>query len=348
MRESGTLARQTFVVLCLAALFFLAWQVRDVFILVFGIVLAAATLDALQRPLVQKWGWSRRVSLSFVVITIIAILGAVAWFAGAAVADQARALQKELPDAVSKLAAVVEESPFGDAYSGVRDTVADANVPWKRVAGYASGALGGLSTVGLIVIAGVFLAADPAVYRKGLIRLFPVDVRGNAARGLDAAGQGLHRWLLGQFCSMAAVGAMTAIGLWALGMPLAFLLALIAGLLAFVPFFGPIIAGVLAVLLAFSESPTMGLYVALLFLGIQQVEGNLLMPQIQRWAVQLPPVLGLLAVVIFGMLFGIAGVVLATPLMVVVMILVQELYVKAGLEKQGEGTRHEDDDTAST
>jgi predicted PurR-regulated permease PerM len=106
----------------------------------------------------------------------------------------------------------------------------------------------------------------------------------------------------------------------------------IAGILAFIPFFGPIASGILVVLLAFIEGPTQALYVASLCVLIQQVEGNLLMPFVQRWAVELPPVLGITAAVIFGLLFGLAGVIFATPLMVVVLVLVQKLYIEDVLE----------------
>jgi predicted PurR-regulated permease PerM len=109
-------------------------------------------------------------------------------------------------------------------------------------------------------------------------------------------------------------------------------LGVIAGVFAFIPFFGPIASGVLAVALAFIEGPQTALYVGVLCLVIQQIEGNILMPFVQRWAVSLPPVLGLVAVVVFGLLFGVMGVILATPLMVVVMILVQRLYVQEVLE----------------
>jgi predicted PurR-regulated permease PerM len=144
----------------------------------------------------------------------------------------------------------------------------------------------------------------------------------------------LGRWLLGQGVSMLFVGATTAIGLAVLGVPLALTVGLIAGVLAFVPFFGPIASGALAVLLAFTQGPTQALYVGALSVAIQQVEGNLLMPWVQRWAVELPPVLGITAAVIFGLLFGLPGIVLATPMMVVVMVLVQRLYVEELLEAE--------------
>lgn len=111
-------------------------------------------------------------------------------------------------------------------------------------------------------------------------------------------------------------------------MPLALSIGLIAGLLDFIPFFGPIASGILAVILAFTQGPQQALYVAILCVGIQQLEGFVLVPLIQRWTVALPPALGMLAVVVFGLLFGLPGAVFATPLMVALMILVEKLYVE--------------------
>lgn len=105
-----------------------------------------------------------------------------------------------------------------------------------------------------------------------------------------------------------------------------------AGVLAFIPFFGPITSGLLAVFFAFIEGPREALYVALLCFAIQQVEGDVIMPLVQRWAVRLPPALGIAAAVVFGILFGLPGVLFATPLMVVVMVLVQKLYIEMLLE----------------
>ena len=115
-------------------------------------------------------------------------------------------------------------------------------------------------------------------------------------------------------------------------MPMALALGTIAGLLEFIPFLGPIVAGALAVLVAFVQGPEQALYVALLFTVIQQLEGNLLVPMVQRWAVQLPPALVVTSVLMFGTLFGLTGVVLATPLAVVSMVLVQRLYMQDTLE----------------
>ena len=135
---------------------------------------------------------------------------------------------------------------------------------------------------------------------------------------------------------MAFVGTATAIGLAALGLPLAFSLGVISGVLAFVPFFGALASSVLAVLFAFTQGPQQALYVAILTIAIQQVEGHLLTPLVQRWAAQIPPVLSIMASVAFGLLFGIVGVLFATPLMVVVMTLIEKLYVERFLEREGD------------
>jgi predicted PurR-regulated permease PerM len=118
------------------------------------------------------------------------------------------------------------------------------------------------------------------------------------------------------------------LGLWLVGVPSPIALGVIAGLLDFVPFFGPIVAAIPGVLLGFQDSPQTALYAALVYLAVQQLEGNVLQPLAQRWAVHIPPASSLLAVVAFGLLFGIVGILFAVPLAVVTMVLVRKLYVE--------------------
>lgn len=134
---------------------------------------------------------------------------------------------------------------------------------------------------------------------------------------------------------MAIIGACTAVGLWALGVPLALTLALLAAALTFVPNFGPILAAVPAVLLGLLESPTKALYVVLLYVGVQTVESYVLTPLIQKRTVSAPPALTILAQVLLGVLVGGLGVVLATPLTAVALVLARELYVRDVLEAGG-------------
>jgi predicted PurR-regulated permease PerM len=133
---------------------------------------------------------------------------------------------------------------------------------------------------------------------------------------------------------MIAVGAMTGTTLGLMGVPLALSLGVTAGIMEFIPVIGPILAAVPAVLLAFAKGPEMAFYVALVYIAVQQIESNIITPLVQRWAVKLPPVIGLLAIVACGLLFGVLGVVFAMPIAVVVMVLVKKLYVEDTLERR--------------
>lgn len=144
---------------------------------------------------------------------------------------------------------------------------------------------------------------------------------------LDEIGVTLSKWLVGKAYSMVAAGVMTAVGLSLLGVPLALLLGIIAGLLDFIPYVGPLMAGVPALLIAFSDSPAQALYV-LLFSAVQLVQGYLLEPLIDQHTVALPPALTITMQVTFGAVFGMAGVALATPMTAVLVVLVAMLYVQ--------------------
>jgi predicted PurR-regulated permease PerM len=192
--------------------------------------------------------------------------------------------------------------------------------------------VGGLADLLLIVFGGLFLAAQPGLYRQGFLLLLPPGgSRERVAGTLDASGTALRRWLLGQLVAMLLVFVLTGLGLWAIGVPAALALALLAGLAEFVPLIGPIVAAIPALLIALSDGWQTALWTLLLYLAIQQVESNLIMPVVQHRVVSLPPAVTLFAVVAFGLLFGSLGVLFATPLAVVVFVAVKKLWVRETL-----------------
>ena len=130
-----------------------------------------------------------------------------------------------------------------------------------------------------------------------------------------------------QLIAMAAVGTLTGVGLWLLGVHSALVLGLIAGLMEFVPYLGPILSAVPGILLALALSPDLAIWVALLYFAVQQFEGYVLTPLVQQYAVDLPGVVLLFSLLAFGTLFGTLGIVLAAPLTVVTYVLVKRLYV---------------------
>lgn len=328
---AGYVKRVLFAVV-VAALVLLAWRLSDLLLLTFGAVIVAVGLRALAAPLESHLKLSPRMAVGVAVITTFVIFALGAWLVGDRLFAQFENLQQKLPEALAALTAWANNHPLGLAVLRLWDGARSNGVPWAQVADAATQTLGAISSAGLMVIVGIYLAADPWLYRNGCVRLIPPAYRSQVDEALLASGRALSRWLLGQGISMLFVGSATAAGLFLLGMPLALSIGVIAGVLAFVPFFGPIASGILAVLLAFMEGPTQALYVAGLCILIQQIEGNFLMPFIQKWAVELPQVLGITAAVIFGLLFGLAGIIFATPLMVVAMVLVQKLYVEGVLE----------------
>ena len=148
-----------------------------------------------------------------------------------------------------------------------------------------------------------------------------------ALEAMKESERALRLWLRGQLIAMLVVGLLTGLGLWALGMPSALTLGLLAGLLEFIPFAGPILAAIPAVLLALAVSPDLAFWVVVVYFAVQQFEGYVLTPLVQQYAVDLPGVVLLFSLLAFGILFGTLGVILAAPLAVVSYVLVKRLYV---------------------
>jgi predicted PurR-regulated permease PerM len=149
---------------------------------------------------------------------------------------------------------------------------------------------------------------------------------------MHAMSAALQRWLMGMALDMLFVGIVVGFGLWAVGVPLPFALGLLTGVSVFVPYIGPTVATVPGILLALSVSPTLALYAAIVYAVALTIEGNVTQPLLQRWAVSLSPVVNLLAIVSFSIIFGAWGAVLATPMAVALSILIRMGYVEDMLE----------------
>lgn len=186
----------------------------------------------------------------------------------------------------------------------------------------------------LVLVAGIYLAADPGTYRKGFLLLFPASSRSEASEMIGVVFASLRLWLVGQLLGMLLVGVLSATGLWLLGMPSALALGVIAGLFEFVPILGPFIAAVPAVATGFAQSQEMGFWVVALYVLIQQVEGNLITPLIQQRMVKVPPALTLFAVVGFALMFGLLGAIGAMPLLVVLFVVIKKVWIKETLDEE--------------
>ena len=321
------------IAVAIVVLAYFGLKLLPVALLVFGSVVVAAALRGASVPLHRRCAFlSERAALALVVLAAVAALVLLGWFTGDRVAGEIADLRTALGRAVAALRSRLATWADGASlWSWVGSAL--GGIEWGRVAGFAGGALSSVGTAVLILVLGVYLAATPASYRRGFVRLMPLRHRERVDAALLAAGDGLALWLRGQLVAMAAVGLLTGIGLAAIGMPLAPLLAVIAGLLEFVPFFGTAAAALLIVLLAFADGAHQAWAAALVCLVIQMLESYVLQPWIQKRVVALPPALGMLGVVAAGLVFGPFGAVFATPLVVAARTLVLRLYVEDMLER---------------
>lgn len=322
-----------FLIIFVGTLLLLAWRLSDVLLLLFGSIIIAVSLRAFASSLQRHLHLPPKLAVGIAALLVLTIVLLGIWLIGNPLIEQADDLKIRIPEALLALTTWILEFPVGVATLKLLDGTELTDVPWASVADLATKTLGALGSIGLMTIVGVYLAADPDLYRTGFVRLIPMGYRARIDEAMLASGQALLQWLLGQSLSMLFVGTATGIGLLLVGAQMPLTLGLIAGVFAFIPFFGPIASGLLAVVLAFMQGPSQALYVLAVCVLIQQIEGNFLMPVIQRWAVRMPPVLGITAAVIFGLLFGLPGVILATPLMVIAIVLVRKLYIEGTLEK---------------
>ena len=330
----GDFIRRVLILFALAALAYLFWQLSDVLLLVFGAVLVAVVLRSCADLIARHTPVPKRWSLTVAGTLILLLFAGFTYLLGTQLRAQLFQLFKLLPPALEYVlgelgvTSVAQEIPrvLGSGWGGAIVS---------HIASLGVTTAGALTNLLLVVIAGIFLALDPHVYRVGLVKLFPPSQHERIEGALDASGRALRLWLEGQLFAMALIGVLVASAMWLIGLPAPLALGLIAGLLEFIPFIGPILGAVPALLIAVTWDTSTFLWTAAAFVVIQQVESNLIMPVVQRRTVELPPALSLFSVVAFGVVLGPLGLMFAVPLTVVAYVLVKKLYVR---ETLGEST----------
>jgi predicted PurR-regulated permease PerM len=221
-----------------------------------------------------------------------------------------------------------ESSGFRPNAPSVKDLFTGGAAVLRRVAGVFSTAFGAIAALLIVILIGLFFAANPETYRNGFLRLLPLRIRPRIAEVLDETAHVLRWWILGQMISMTVVGGLVTLGLWLLGVPLAPVLGLLSALLTFVPYLGPIVSAIPGLLIAWSVSPTLLLYALILYVVVENLEGSVITPLVQQQAVRLPPVLTIGAQMLAAVVWGVLGIVFATPLVAAAMVLIKRLYVE--------------------
>ena len=328
------------IVLAIAVGLALTWYNASSLLLLFAGILFAAFLDACIRglgrfmPIARVW----RFALVALVLACLSAL-AIAWGI-AHLPEQARGLMRVMDAQIEILQGHL--TPYGIDLFGPdgRQDLSNLIVDPGRLFGHVHRAVSGAYAVAIntivIVCLGMFFAANPGGYREGTLTLLPVAWRARVRGVMDEMGLTLRSWLLGQLVRSAILAITLGIAFHLLGLPGASLLGLQAGVANFIPYLGPLIAAGPVALVAMPLGPSTLVWAMVIYFSIQTIEGFVFAPLIQRQAVNVPPAWTLLAIVIFGAMFGAMGIALATPLLAVGRIAVLRLYVEDWLQdRQG-------------
>jgi predicted PurR-regulated permease PerM len=318
----------------LAALLWLLSGLLDALLLGFCGLLLAVFLQGAGAWLAARLRLPPAAGIATICVGVVALAAVTVTLAAPAVAKQLDELAQELPKAVDHATSFLQRYAWGRGLlERARDLqeLATGRETLERAGGFLSTTLGVVAGFVVFLFVGLFVAFDSGLYRRGLLRLVPLDKRERVAEVLTETVHTLRMWLAGKMFAMFVVGLLTWLGLVLLGVPLALTLALFAAAVTFIPNFGPILSAIPAVLLGMLDGPMNALYVGLLYLGIQTVESYMLTPLVQKKTVSLPPALTLFAQVVMGTFAGGLGVVVATPLAAVALVLVKRLYVEDAL-----------------
>lgn len=334
----STIFRAAATVLALIIALRFLWIAHAIFIITFlGILLGLAMGQAVD--------WLERIRIPRALgapIVLVFFLGLLAGF-GAIIApslrDQTRELGRELPKALQRVERWLNQSPAkalmeappqqdqqqkqqpqGGLTAQMTTALRDA-APFQ----FAVSTLGGIVIVLFIAL---YTAAEPTLYREGILHLVPHRHRHRAEEYLTTLATTLRQWLVARLMAMVLVGAICGFGLAALGVEGAVALGVLAGFMEFIPFFGPVISAVPAIAIALIDSPQKALWVALLYLAVQQLEGNVITPLLLEKRLDIPAVLTVATVAAFGVVFGVLGMLIAEPLLAAVLVTAKMLYVQ--------------------
>lgn len=317
-------ALRVLIVFLLVALAAFLWQALHVLLLLFGAILVAVILRGLADALAARTGLRPGGALAIVVACLAGVIGIGISQLGSQIAAQFEQLVARLPQVLEQLRGAAQDLGAGHLIPRLDDATF-GNV-LRHLGGVALSTFGFVADLVLVLVAGVYLAAQSELYERGLLLLLPPTQRARVRDVLVSAGAALRKWLLAQLFCMVVVGVMVGVGLTLLGVESALALGLLAGFLEFIPFLGPIAAALPAVLLAFAQDVNLALYVVAFYVAVQSLENYLLYPLVQKEAVNLPPALVLFAIAAFGAMFGLLGAIYAAPLTVIALVAVQRLY----------------------
>jgi predicted PurR-regulated permease PerM len=325
--------RKILITLGIVLFVLLLWKLSDVLLLAFGAILTAIIFHSSAEVLVRYVHVPKRWSLPAASLIFLLIFIGIIVFFGAQIRAQLTNVIERLPFAIDDFSKSLGLGSVTDELSQMLNSETSGGIA-ARVAGIGGTILGGLADFFLVIVAGLYIAASPKLHKDGLVKLFPVHHHERVESSLNASGEALKLWVTSQLIAMTCVGVLSALAYWMIGLPSPFALGLIAGLLDFIPFLGPILGALPAVLMAFTVDAQTAIWTIAAAFVIQQIEGNVIFPLVARKVVTVPPALALFAIVAGSVLFGSFGLIFGFPLAVVAYVLVKKLYVRETLGEE--------------
>jgi predicted PurR-regulated permease PerM len=303
-----------------------------VLLVVFAGVLVSVGLGGGANLLHERMSLARPWALALTITLVVLIPFLFSGIAGPPLTGQINDLVVQLPEAAERLRQRLTDQTWSRRLFADPNAFQDLMPSPKEVMGGVTSAfsqtMGVVTNVFVILFIGIYGAAAPRSYVNGIVQLVPKRHRQRGHEVIESLALALRWWLVGRLTMMVAVGCLTALGLWIAGIATPLALGLLAALLSFVPYVGPLLSFIPAVLVALMASPVKVLYVTIVFGVVQGLESYVITPLVQQRAVSLPPVILITAQIAMGVLAGATGVLLAAPLAVCVIVLLQMLYVE--------------------
>lgn len=304
----------------------LVWLAQPILLIIGGLVLAAM-FDGGARLLGRVLPIPRGFRLTIVVLAVFGFLYWTFVFTGSELAAQAASLQAVVETQIEKLGNDAQAAGFNISAEDVKGFGSQILNSVGRVTAAVTSVVGAVTNLAMMLVLAIFIAAEPRMYERGVAWMLPLAERENFYRTAEKIGRVLRRLMAGRLLGMAVEGFGTWILLALGGVPMAALLGVLTGLLAFLPNIGAIVSGALIILVGFSAGVDVGLYAVFVYFVVQMVDGYLIVPMVAKRAVDLAPALVLGAQILFGALFGILGLALADPIIAM---------IKVALERQSE------------
>jgi predicted PurR-regulated permease PerM len=327
-QQSLSFSQKVLLITVVVVLLLIIRATFNVLLLILAGVLIALYFRGLSGFIHRKTNLSKKWSLPIAIITSLALLVLFFWLAGSKINEQVQQLSQTLPTTIDKAKQHLGQSAIGQQILQKLSSGGDMKKATSTLQSFFRSTFGVLGDVYIILFLGLFFTAAPRTYINGFLKLFTPQAKPEAETLIHKVGTTLTKWLKGQLFSMLIVAVLTITGLLIIGVPMAFVLGIIAGILNFIPNFGPMIALIPAVLIGLTQGPQTALLVAGLYILVQMLESNVITPQIQKRLIDIPPALIIIAQLFMGVLTGGWGLVLSLPLVAILMVVVQELWIK--------------------